>query len=114
MSRRRPQRTGLRDQYTVVFVCTGLGSHPRRVLALWSVQLAPDGAVIPLSWRGTDETRPIPWGTASRTLGRWVNCRTCIAHRAYPEDHARELAREAIGDGSRRTVDVDICYSPSK
>jgi hypothetical protein len=62
-----------------------------------------------LSWRGTDETRPIEKGWIS-TLKRPVNCRTCIAHRDYPEERAFELAREAIGDGSRHTVDIDICY----
>jgi hypothetical protein len=111
MSRRRPERTRLPHSYEVVFVCTGFGSHPRRVLALWTVQRAPDGAVIPLSWRGTDETRPIPTG-ATRSPRRPVNCRTCQAYRDYPEEHARELAREAVGDGTRSTADIDICYRP--
>jgi hypothetical protein len=93
----------------VVFVCTGFGSHPRRPLALWTVLLNPGGMLTALVWRGTDETRPIEKGW-TRTPKRPVNCRTCIAHRDYTEERARELAREAIGDGIRRTVYVDICY----
>jgi hypothetical protein len=109
MSRRRPQRSGLPNQYTVVFVCTGLGSHPRRVLNLWTVQLAPDGAVVPRAWLATEETFPIKSAQAF-AIALPVNCTTCIARRDYPWKRARELAREAIGDGSRHTVDVDICY----
>jgi hypothetical protein len=108
MSRRRPQRSGPPNQYTVVFVCTGLGSHPRRVLTLWTVQLAPDGAVVPLFWEGTDKTLSIE--QVRQSTGMPVNCVACIARRDYPGKRARELAREAIGDGSRHTVDVDICY----
>ena len=111
MSRRRQQRTW--PPYTVVFICTGFGSHPRRVLVLWDVQLASDGTVVPLRWRGTDVTRPIQTGW-TRDPRRLVNCRTCQAHRDYPEARARQLAREAIGDGSRRTVDVDICYASAQ
>src|SRR5512132_2666242 len=104
MSRRRPQRTGLDSQYTVVFVCTGFGSHPRRPLALWVMNLSPDGTLTAMSWGGTDITRPVRTGP-TRTPTRTVNCRTCPAYRDYPDEHAFELAREAIGDGSRRTVD---------
>jgi hypothetical protein len=111
MSRRRRERTRPPDWYEVTFVCTGFGSHPRRVLVLWTVSLGVEGAVSPLSWRGTDETRPIRTG-ATRTPTRPVNCRTCQAFRDYPEERARELAREAIGDGTRRPADIDICYRP--
>ena len=109
MSRRRPRRSGLPNQYTVVFVCTGFGSHPRRPLALWTMSAGSGGMLTALVWRGADETRPIEKGW-TRTPKRTLNCRTCIAHRDYPEERAFELAREAIGDGSRHTVDVDICY----
>jgi hypothetical protein len=112
MSRRRPHRTPIPGFYTVNFVCTGLESHPRRVLALWTMHLGPSHTLTAVSWRGTDETRPIPWGTATRQPERRLNCRTCPAHREYPEERAFELAREAIGDGARRTVDIDICYRP--
>ena len=111
MSRRRQQRTGSPDTYTVVFICTGFGSHPRRPLALWTMHLSPGGMLTALSWRGTDLTRPIRT-EPTRTPTRTVNCRTCPAYRDYPDERAFELAREAIGDGSRRTVDVDICYRP--
>jgi hypothetical protein len=111
MSRRRSQYPLAAVGYEVVFVCTGFGSHPSRVLALWRVSLGMDGAVLPLSWRGTDETRPIDRGS-TRTPTRAVNCTTCVAYRDYPEEHARELAREAIGDGTRDSVDIDICYRP--
>jgi hypothetical protein len=113
MSRRRPKQTSPPYGYTVAFVCTGFGSHPRRPLALWSMIRHPNGNLTAVAWRGTDETRPIPWGTTTREpWRRTVNCRTCPAHREYPEERAFELAREAIGDGSRRNVDVDICYRP--
>jgi len=75
------------------------------------VQLAPGGVVVPLAWRGTDETRPIQTGWTCEPT-RPVNCRTCVAYRDYPEERVRELAREAIGDGTGRPGDVDICYRP--
>jgi hypothetical protein len=111
MSRRRQQRTW--PPYVVAFVCTGFGSHPRRVLALVGASRHPDGSVTIVSRRGTGITRPLPApGTWTFDPRQAINCRTCPAHRDYTDGRLYELVAEALGDGTQRTVDVDICYRP--
>jgi hypothetical protein len=86
------------------------------MLARLQVQRYDDGHVGVLQREGTDVTRPLPapwtWTFSDGPADLSLRCQVCQVadvRAVLPGAELVKVLREVLGDGSRPTVDVDIC-----